>query len=356
MKNSHQYQLALWLTPGIGPERYHTILTHLPDLSELFNSPAKELEKLKLPDKTIQALKNPDWETVEKQLKWADEKNHDLLKPTDLAYPKLLKEIADPPPFLFVDGELDCLQENAIAMVGSRHATPQGKEVAFEWAEALAKAGFIIVSGLALGIDGASHQGALKAGKTIAVLGSGINKIYPSSHAKLAEKIRENGAIISEFPLNTAPIPGNFPRRNRIISGLSRALIVVEASLKSGSLITAKFALEQGREVFAIPGAINNPFAKGCHHLLKQGASLAESVSDICKELELSQPKMTLTQADKLEKPLKALLSHIDYTETPLEIIQRRSHLPIDQLAEGLLTLELRQYIRNESGNYRRIQ
>ena len=197
----------------------------------------------------------------------------------DARYPELLKQIADPPSILFVQGDVSLLAKWQIALVGSRNPSASGRDTAYEFSRYLAQDGITINSGLAMGIDAASHQGALAAGgKTIAVIGTGLDRVYPAKHRELAHEIASTGAIVSEFALGTSPRAENFPRRNRIISGLSLGTVVVEAAVKSGSLITARMAMEQGREVFAIPGSIHNPLARGCHQLIRQGAKLVENI------------------------------------------------------------------------------
>ena len=219
-------------------------------------------------------------------LAWLAEPDNRLLTLADNEYPKTLLEISDPPPLLYVKGDISRLNQPCIAVVGSQNATPQGLNTAEAFSHALADAGWCVVSGMALGIDGAAHRGALVgSASTIAVVGTGLDIVYPARHRELAHEIAQKGAMISEFPLGTAPISSNFPRRNRIISGLTRGVLVVEANRHSGSLITARLAGEQGREVFAIPGSIHSPLSKGCHLLIKQGAKLVDSIHDILEEL-----------------------------------------------------------------------
>ncbi len=219
-------------------------------------------------------------------LAWLAGANHYLVAWDDPAYPCALLEIADPPPVLYCHGRLEALAEPAVAIVGSRNATPQGCADAEAFAAALTAAGLSIVSGLALGIDAAAHRGALKQhGGTIAVVATGPDRVYPARHRELAHAIADSGAIVSEFAPGTPPLPGHFPRRNRLISGLARGVLVVEATMSSGSLITARLAGEQGREVFALPGSIHSPFSKGCHKLIREGAKLVETAQDILDEL-----------------------------------------------------------------------
>jgi len=223
---------------------------------------------------------------VEKTLQWAAQAGHALLTLADTEYPKQLLEIPDPPALLYVTGNVKLLSSSALAVVGSRNATPQGMKNAQSFARTLSEAGLAIVSGLALGVDSAAHRGGLEGrGSTIAVLGTGIDIVYPRRNQALAEEIASRGTLVSEFPLGAPPNAANFPRRNRLISGLARGCLVVEAALDSGSLITARLAAEQGREVLAIPGSIHSPLSKGCHALIKQGAKLVESAQDVLEEL-----------------------------------------------------------------------
>ena len=254
---------------------------------EFFALPASERRcALPLPPAGRAFLAAPGWDRVEPDLRWAEDESHHILTLHDLAYPRLLREIADPPPLLFVHGNPALLSRPQIAIVGSRNPSAGGRSLAEDFARSLCRSGLIVTSGMALGIDAASHQGALRAkGGTIAVAGTGPDRIYPARHRSLAQAIVEQGAIISEFSLGTPALPGNFPRRNRIISGLSLGVLVVEAACKSGSLITARLAAEQGREVFALPGSIHNPLARGCHRLIRQGAKLVEDIGDILEEL-----------------------------------------------------------------------
>ncbi len=231
-----------------------------------------------------------DQADLQDTLNWLAKANNHIVTLADPDYPKALLEIADPPPLLYAKGNIALLNKLSIAIVGSRNASVQGEKNAEAFAQGLAVHGLCIVSGLALGIDGAAHRGALKAkGDTIAVVGTGLDMVYPAQHRDLAHQIASSGLIISEFPLGTLSKPQNFPRRNRLISGLSLGCLVVEANLKSGSQITARLSAEQGREVFAIPGSIHSPLAKGCHQLIKQGAKLVDSLQDIVEELNLSK-------------------------------------------------------------------
>jgi DNA processing protein len=272
-------QLMQWLTVyytrGLRARQFKICLEHYQDIAAFFRATNEEWQELGVPLEMIAALRNPDWKSIERDMAWVSSaSHHHIISYDDTFYPTLLKNTADPPLILFLSGEKENLVANQIAIVGSRHATVMGKQIAEQFAYQLAQAGLTITSGLATGIDAAGHRGALKAkGRTIAVAGTGLFHIYPPSHKKLNDDIvASQGVIISEFPLPTPPRASHFPRRNRIIAGLSRGVLVVEAALKSGSLITARLAAEEGRDVFAIPGSIHHPLSRGSHHLIRQGA------------------------------------------------------------------------------------
>lgn len=361
----HTNQLPFWLAtlylPGIGPRKILRWLTHFADIQALFSASHDELQAAGVAALDRQSLQQPNWSAVEKDLAWMQMPDHHLVCVTEQAYPSLLKEIADPPLVLFVRGNLAALAMKQIAIVGSRHATPAGLNHAKQFATTLARSGFAITSGLARGIDAASHEGALGAqGVTIGVAGTGLHHVYPRSHHALVEDIiQHQGAVISEFPLAMLPQAANFPRRNRIIGGLSMGVLVVEAALKSGSLITAKHALDQGREVFAIPGAIHHPLARGCHHLIRQGAKLVETAADILEELGAltalfscaKTPEMEVVRED-LSPECSQLLAQISHEITPLDVILLRSRLTADKVYSILLTLELKGYIQSVMGGY----
>ncbi len=360
--------LAYWLAalhlPGIGPRRFLRWLSHFADIQALFAASETEWRSINLSDREIAALLSPNWAAVEKELVWLKDSNHAIVCFSDAAYPLLLKEIPDPPLVLYVKGNLAALSSAQLAIVGSRHATISGLQHARKFASSLAEAGLVITSGLALGIDSASHQGALAVkGTTLAVCGTGLQHIYPRRNKTLSEEIiSQGGALISEFPLATGPLATHFPRRNRIISGLSLGVFVVEAALKSGSLITAQHALEQGREVFALPGPIHQALSRGCHHLIRQGATLVEKAEDIIDELSLCsswRPKLALPAIAAANTMLDAahrlVLEQISHEMTILDVIHCRSGLTASELSSILLTLELRGYIQSVSGGYVRI-
>lgn len=283
------------------------------------------------------------------------------------AYPLLLAEIHSPPVVLYVKGNKDLLALPQIAIVGSRRASRWGISQAESFAVALAAGGFTITSGLALGVDGAAHRGAIKAGKTIAVLGSGVDKVYPRQHEGLYRDIvTTGGAVISEFPPGSPPLRHHFPQRNRIISGLSLGILIVEAAAKSGSLITARMAMEQGREVFAIPGSIHNPAARGCHQLIREGATLTETLDDIVGQLggmlSLKAAESGLGGDSTPEKQVpenrleKNVLQAMGYEAVDLDTLQELLGIATPELTVALVNLEIQGFIDNVGGGYQRIK
>ncbi len=365
-------RLALLHCDGIGTLTYQKLLSHFGNAEQSVMASRDTLQKLSLNAKQIDAIKNNDTNAaVEKTLEWLGApENHILFSDQD-HYPDALKNIYDAPPVLFVKGDWRLLHEPQISMVGSRNATGAGKQIAYDFAASLSQHGITITSGLASGIDAEAHKGALanKFGKTIAVVATGLDRIYPASNKDLAENIVANGAIISEFTLGTRPLAGHFPKRNRIISALSVGTLVVEAAAKSGSLITAKHALEQGKDVFAIPGSIHSPLSKGCHQLIRQGAKLVETVDDILQDLSqqlrpyiidnVDHSTDTVTpsrrnEASKLDPEQQILLEAIDYEATAPDQILQRTGFSAEKISSMLLILELNELIRSEQGLYSR--
>ncbi len=283
-----QYWVSLLRVPGVGPKNYQKLLTAFGTPKAVFDSDVSAISKAGISQSLAQSISDVSvLKSAQSDIDWlqaAD--NHYIITLSCEDYPRLLRQIDNPPPVLYVHGNPDLLNDPQLAIIGSRNPTQGGKINAHDFSKYLAQAGLCITSGLALGVDGIAHQGALDAGMpTIAVIATGIDRVYPARHRKLAHDIVENGAIVSEFPLGVQPKSENFPRRNRIISGLSHGTLVIEAALRSGSLITARLASEQGREVFAIPGSIHNPLARGCHRLIRQGAKLVETAQDIFDEM-----------------------------------------------------------------------
>jgi DNA processing protein len=294
-------------------------------------------------------LAGADPEVIDADLAWAAASGTQLLLCTEAGYPALLAATSGAPAALYVQGEVARLAAPQLAMVGSRSPTPAGRATAREFAAHFARGGLSITSGLALGIDAASHEGALKAdGATIAVCGTGLDHVYPAEHSELAARIRAHGALVSEFPPGTPPRRGNFPLRNRIIAGLSLGTLVVEAGRQSGALITARLALEAGREVFAIPGSIHSPQSRGCHQLIRDGAKLVEEAGDVWKELEFLVRKEPLTGAGadtdvapELDKEYEMLLDALGFEPATIDALVARTDLPSESIASMLLILEL---------------
>ncbi|WP_084610281.1 DNA-processing protein DprA [Sedimenticola selenatireducens] len=356
-----RYWLALLHTPGLGSRGINRLLGFSGgDPRPLFG--AQHPAHSGLRKESIAWLRGPDWDQVEQDLRWLEGDNRTLLTLRDARYPPLLREIADPPPLLFVQGNAATLEMAQLAIVGSRNPTPSGQQTALDFARFLANAGLAITSGLAAGIDGAAHRGALETmTPTLAVTGTGLDRVYPARHRDLAHRIAEQGALISELPPGTPPLPANFPRRNRIISGLSVGTLVVEAAQKSGSLITARLATEQGREVFAVPGSIHNPLARGCHALIRQGAKLVETAEDILEELS---PLLGTLLKEPLEKPAaevestprrwdgeyQLLMAALDFDPTPVDLLIQRSGLTADAVSSMLLLLELEGFVSAAPG------
>ena len=364
-----RYWLALLYAPGVGAMRFQQILELAPDLPSFFSSKGECCcEQISLSGKLRSYLRRPDWRAVDTSLAWAQQPDCHIIALHDSAYPTLLKEIPDPPPLLFVRGDHSLLGLPQLAMVGSRNPSAGGKQLAHDFAASLSRHGLIITSGLALGIDAASHQGALDTGgKTIAVAGTGLDRIYPARHRELGHQIVEQGALISEFPPGTPPVAHNFPRRNRIISGLSLGTLVVEAALKSGSLITARLAAEQNREVFAIPGSIHNPLAKGCHTLIQMGAKLITEVNDILDELDplarfayahfpSNNVAASGAETDPKSPPFNdfPLLENMGFEPISIDELVERSGLTAEAVSAMLLTMELQGIVTSSGGMYSR--
>jgi DNA processing protein len=361
--------LALYHTQGIGPARFHRLLEIFLDPADILNAGSGQLHQCGLSDKTIKALRQPEAQAIERDLEWQEKPGNRIMTCRDSDYPSLLQEISDPPPLLYLHGNIDILQEPQLAMVGSRNPTAAGRQTAIDFARHLSAAGLVITSGLALGIDAAGHQGALDAGSpTVAVMGTGLDRVYPARNRDLARQIAETGVLVSEFPTGTPPRAENFPRRNRIISGLSLGTLVVEAAIRSGSLISARYALEQGREVFAIPGSIHNPLARGCHHLIRQGAKLVETALDIMDELGALATAIDsdaasaildseLNTSAQLAEDYAQLLESIGFENTSIDMLVKITDLTPAEVSSMLLQLEMNGYIAaNPGGFYNRLK
>ncbi|OUD15331.1 DNA-processing protein DprA [Thioflexithrix psekupsensis] len=377
--NDYEYWLALARIPTLGAVTYARLLSQFGSPKAVFQASSGEWLAAGLKTSAISALQQPEWAKVKQDLAWlqANPNNH-LLTLTDPNYPPLLRTIHDPPPILFVHGDVALLSQPQIAMVGTRHPSRQGEEIAREFAEHLAQAGFVITSGMAFGIDAAAHLGALQAtGYTLAVTGTGLDRVYPRQHRELAHRIAEKGALVSELFPGTPAIAGQFPRRNRIISGLSLGVLVVEASSSSGSLITAHLAVEQGRDVFAIPGSIRNPQSRGCHTLIKQGAKLVETANDVMEELlahlplngqtigfdfplkTISPPTtsfsetQTVSHSDSMttdDPDYARLLAHLVDKPITVDSLVELSGLTVEAVSSMLLILELRGMVASQAG------
>jgi DNA processing protein len=348
--NNIENWLRLWHIPGVGPKSFNFLLSKYPNLSEIFISDVSNLIANGVPPRIAHALQSKKSNRYKQDLDWlnATSNNHIILR-SHTEYPALLKQIYIPPPILYASGNIDLLSHpSSIAIVGGRKASSLGKSLAFELSSNLAALGVSVTSGLARGIDKQSHEGALSvdAGITIAVLANGLDIIYPPEHRALASGIASRGLLLSEFPPGVKPLPQHFPRRNRIISGLCHGTVVIEAAAKSGSLITARYALEQGREVFAVPGPVNNPLNCGCHDLIQQGAKLTTCVEDIFLELPLLAPtKLPSPSCTKNNQQLSSesekLLECLEYSPMTIELVIEKSGLTPEQVSSMLTELEI---------------
>lgn len=332
--------LALSLIRGLGGEGARRLLKEFGSPEAVFAASSFTLKSFAKPDVVNAINQGILDELVHPVFNWLEDNHNHIVTLADNDYPQALLNINDPPLLLYVKGRLDLLNQAALSIVGSRHATPQGINNAEAFAEALSGTGLCIISGMAHGIDAAAHRGGLKArGSSIAVVGTGLDKVYPAANRELAHTLAHQGVLISEFPLGTPPLAANFPRRNRIISGMGLGCLVVEASLQSGSLITARLAMEQGRDVFAIPGSIHSPQSKGCHALIKQGAKLVETAQDIVEELGglfvVAQPDAVTADSNE------ALFEHLGHDPIDIDTLSSRCGLTVSELSAMLLTLEL---------------
>lgn len=365
--------IALQYVPGLGARRSASLLPQFDSIQQFIRSDARQLKRLRLSADVSNALhdlaQNGHASWAGKQalttMQRLDSEGWHAVSWEDPRYPPLLREAPAPPPLLYVNGSVELLASTQIAMVGSRHASPAGLEIAHQFGAELGRAGLTVTSGLALGIDAACHRGALQgSSKTIAVIATGLDVVYPRRHSQLARQIAEHGAIVSEFPLGSAPNAKHFPQRNRIISGLSLGVLVVEAALRSGSLITARYALEQNREVFAIPGSINSPVSKGCNALIQQGAKLVETTADVLAELpsiEVGAATDELAPKSRVD-PLpgqdraRQILAAVDFAATDTDKIIERTGLPAAAVLATLMQLELLELIAECPGGFSRLR
>lgn len=349
--------LALGLINGLGDESIRRLLVAFGGPAEILSANTASLERVvrkKVADSIVQGA---DKKRIATTLKWLEDPANSIITLADPDYPSLLLNIPDPPPLLYLKGKRALLSSSMLAIVGSRNATPQGLSNAEAFAEAASNAGLCVISGLALGVDTAAHRGGLRgAAASIAVLGTGLDIVYPARNRDLAHELAEKGALISEFPLGTPAVGSNFPRRNRIISGMSRGCLVVEAALQSGSLITARQALEQGREVFSIPGSIHSPLSKGCHALIKQGAKLVESAEDILDELGYQFMRRT-SDAEEPVREEPSLLKHLGHDIANIDTLCFRSGLTAETVSAMLLAFELDGVVASlPGGRYQRVR
>ncbi len=362
--NTLEHWIRLDSIPGIGIANLNKLLQQFDGCCQsLLSCPNQQLSALGLSGPQITSLKQARQRDAEKVCKWlAQDKRRFVLTLNQPNYPKLLKETTRPPLLLYGIGDVGLLNVDSMAVVGTRNPTVQGADNAQVFSAELAKLGWAIVSGMALGIDTQAHKGALQVGgKTVAVLGTGVDVAYPKRNQALYQQIAGQGCVVSEFPLGTKPRPSNFPRRNRILTGLAKGVLVVEAAVKSGSLVSAKYALEQNREVFAIPGSILNTQSRGCHQLIKQGAKLAEQVYDITEEFpeiggKWLQPDITADKKNsKQGLATDKLLASVGYETTPLDVVVQRSGLPVTAVLSQLLEYELRGLVASVPGGYTRL-
>ncbi|MGE5526483.1 MAG: DNA-processing protein DprA [Rhodospirillaceae bacterium] len=345
--------LRLTLVPGVSEDAVRRLLVAHGSPQAVLDASVADL-RATVPATLAKAIRTgAPPERVDAALRWLAEDNNHLVTLGDEVYPLSFLELSDPPPLLYVKGRSELLTRRGIAVVGSRNATPQGMETARSFARALSDAGLVVVSGLALGIDAAAHEGALEGrASTIAIVGTGLDIVYPARNRELAHKVARDGALVSEFALGTPALAANFPRRNRLISGMAKGCLVVEAALSSGSLITARLANEQGKDVFAIPGSIHSALSKGCHVLIKQGAKLIDSVQDILEELHVDGGAPTTEGSSSEAHPLLALMG---YDPCDVDTLAARSGLDAAEIAALMTRFELEGHIAAmPGGRYQR--
>ncbi|MCU7959776.1 MAG: DNA-processing protein DprA [gamma proteobacterium symbiont of Bathyaustriella thionipta] len=362
--------LRLIRIAGLGSRSLCKLASHFSDMNETFSASDTQLQKSGLKVKQISALRSAPAQPLASDLDWLAQPCNHLITLNHPYYPPLLKQSSDPPAALFAHGDISLLQMPQLAIVGARNPTPAGRQTGKDFARFLSQAGLVITSGMAWGIDAAAHQGALQAsGKTIAVVGTGLDRVYPADHRQLAHDISQAGLIISEFPLGVSAKPGHFPKRNRIIAGLAAGTLVVEAAIKSGSLITARLAAEEGRSVFALPGSIHNPLSRGCHLLIKQGAQLVETAEDIIQDMAVllgfqadnfTQEKSS-QQADnsntEMDADYEQLLDAMGYDPVSADQLIQRCQFPAGEVSSMLLLLELDGHVSSVVGGlYQRVK
>ena len=356
--------LRLSHTPGVGPKTFNALINKFGQPAEIFKLSIADLLACGLTERLAKAIQCDHKGGVDNDLAWQQTNpHHYILTINDALYPRYLRQIFQPPPILYAAGDLKLLNQPGMAIVGTRKASAPGRSLAYDFSEQLARAGLVIVSGLARGIDTQAHRGAISttSGKTIAVLGSGLDVIYPRQNLALSREISTHGLLVSEFAIGSQPLPQHFPRRNRIISGLSIGVLIIEAAIKSGSLITAAYALEQGREVFAVPAAINNPLAAGCHQLIQQGAKLTTCINDILIELQdlapaLQEKPQNTKSPQTLNSEFTRLLAYIDSSPLSIDRLIEKSGLTPQQVSSMLIQLEIGGHIACDAfGQYSRL-
>ncbi|NKC20475.1 MULTISPECIES: DNA-processing protein DprA [Pseudoalteromonas] len=354
MKQTEQAQaLALTLCQGLGIKTITALLNQVP-LAQLFALSQVELCKLGLQENVAANLACTDWSRIEHILTYCQRQQIHVVSLFSPEYPEQLKEICNPPLVLFCRGNIALLKQPQIAVVGSRSSTRTGLGLAHEFAQGLSRSGLVVTSGMARGVDGAAHQGALDVqGATIAVLGTGVDVVYPKRHQRLYEDIVQHGLVVSEFLPNTQANSNHFPRRNRIISGLSLGVLLVEAEIKSGSLITARYALEQNKEVFAIPGSIKNRLSSGCHYLIKQGAKLTENIEDILEEVSFfCENSLYSIEIGEQKEEQCPVLENLGFEVTTVDTLTQRTQWPVEQVIARLLDLELEDKVERVLDGY----
>ena len=347
------FWVALAGIPGLGSIAFRRLVRAFGEPRSIFSAGHGALCQV-VPAPLARAIAaGPSAEVIEATDLWLADPANQILTWADEGYPRLLLEISDPPPLLYLKGRQELLNRPALAIVGSRNPTPQGLANAVAFAHHLSDAGFTIISGLALGVDGAAHHGGLLgASSSVGVVGTGLDIVYPARHKDLAHQLAAQGCIISEFALGTPSKAQNFPRRNRIISGLAQGTLVVEAALQSGSLITARLAAEQGREVFAVPGSIHSPLSKGCHRLIKQGAKLVETAQDILDELRSSCATQDTRSTAPVDDAEKLLLDCLGYDPTGIDGLTACSGLTSERVSAILLNMELAGMVASLPGGF----
>lgn len=364
-----KYWLALNRAPLVGAVTFRQLLQRFGNPQAVFLATHRDWLSAGLKPKTIDYLNNPDWQAIEEvDIAWLQQPNNYLLTLDHPQYPSYLRDIHGAPPILYAHGQLEVLQSPQVAIVGTRKPSKQGYDLAKDFASHITQAGFVVTSGLAMGIDEAAHWGAIAVnGKTIAVTGTGLDRVYPAKNHQLAHTIAQQGLLLSEFPLKTPAHSENFPRRNRIISGMTLGTLVIEANLRSGSLITARLAAEQGRDVFAVPGSIHHNLSRGCHALIKEGAKLVESANDVIEELLIHIPIQPVTytpshstpsnkkvdesnKLDELDPQYKTLYDCMGANPISIDDLVDVSQLSVGEISSMLLILELQGLVSSQAG------